>query len=298
MKAQLQLFVWAFAVLTIAANVACSNNGGSSNGGAASASAAISITPNPAIVAAGQTLLITPSGGTSPYSYSLLSNIGGTLAQSNGTFTILTAGSSSGTVQLTVVDSAGATGVFLISVSGTSSGSMVISPMAITVAPGGTVNFTASGGVGTYSYLVLTSGGGSFNGSVFTAPSTQMVSTVQVSDSAGHMVQTTVNVSGSTTTASGCAGNYSLNLAGYPGTLTILQDNAGNIAGSLTITGYGSPAAISGTCNGGVITFTDLWSSSAYSGSYFQNASNLNQTVMSGTFNDPNGTFSWFAISQ
>lgn len=277
-------------ILITAANVACSSSGGGDSSGTTTTSS-LSLSPSAPVVAPGGSIVLTPIGGVGPYTFTLMTTIGGSLSTSSGTFTIFTAGSTSGTLQIAVTSSNNLTAIFVITVSG-SSGTLTVSPLNGTVAVNGALPFTVSGGTAPYTYTVLTAGGGYFQSNIYYAPGTAKTVTVQISDSASHSVQTNITVgSGSGGT---CSGNYSLNLSGYPGTMIILQ-SGNNINGSMTIDG--GTANISGTCVNGTVNFTNSYSGSAYTGYYYANPSNANQTIMSGTFQYNGSTFSWFAQS-
>lgn len=278
-------------ILITTANVACSSSGGGGDTSGTTTQSAITISPSPANVPVSTSQVIVPFGGVAPYTFTLISTIGGSLSTSSGSFTTFTAGSTAGTVQLSVQSSNGLSGIFVITVTGGSS-TLSVSPLNGTVAVNGALPFTVSGGTAPYTYTVLTSGGGYFQSNTYYAPGTAMTVTVRISDSANRTVQTNITV-GSGSTGS-CAGNYSLNLSGYPGTMTILQ-SGNNINGSMTIDG--GTSNISGTCANGTINFTNTYSGSPYTGFYQVNPSNAAQTIMSGTFQWNGGTFSWFAQS-
>jgi plastocyanin len=289
MKARFQLSILFVTLFTLMSNVACTKSSSSDDdsGGGTTAASVLSLADS--TVTAGSTTNLVPTGGTPPYQFTLQSTIGGTVTGYT-TYATLVAGSIAGMVGVTVTDSAGASALATITVTA-SSGSLVVSPLSTTVAPGGTVSYSVSGGTGVYT---ITATAGSFSGNVFTAPSTAQTVTITISDNGGHTVQATVYVQGSAASTASCGGTFALNLAGYPGTLYIVQDSTGHIAGYLSLTGYGYAAAISGSCSAGNISFTDLYSSSPYSGTYFVNP-NTNKTVMTGTFSDSSGTYSWFA---
>lgn len=298
MKAQFRFSLVIVAIVTCLVTTACgggSSSDASGDDGGGGASSTISL--QDATVAPNASVNLIPTGGVPPYTFTLQSAIGGTVVN-NSTYATFTAGGTTGSVRITVTDTANASVTATVTVAG-APGALVVSPLTATVAAGGSVNYVVSGGVPPYTY---TASAGTFVGAKFTAPSSAQTVTVTISDSATHNVTATVTVTGggggTPPAAASCGGTYQLNLAGYPGTLSIVQSSSGTIAGSIQLTGYGGAAAISGTCTaGGSITFTDLYSGSPYSGTYFVNP-NTHKNVMTGTFTQSGSTYSWFAIQQ
>lgn len=293
MKAQFRFTLAIAAIVTCLVTTAC-GGGSSSDASGDGGTAASTLSLQDATVAPNASVNLIPTGGVPPYTFTLQSAIGGTIVNNN-TYATFTAAGTTGSVTITVTDTANASATATVTVAGVP-GALVVSPLTATVATGGSVNYVVSGGVPPYTY---TATAGSFVGAKFTAPSSAQTVTVTITDSATHSVTATVTVTGgSTPAAASCGGTYQLNLAGYPGTLSIVQSSSGTIAGYIQLTGYGHAAAISGTCtSGGSITFTDLYSGSPYSGTYFVNP-NTHKNVMTGTFTQSGSTFSWFAIQQ
>lgn len=293
---RLALLIFSFSVLLV--TTACGNSGSGGDDSSGSPSATALTLNNPSTVAANGTLMITPSGGAGPYTMILLSTIGGSLSTNQGSFTILTAGSTSGTLQIALTDAQGTSATFLITVTGGSSSGLTISPLNPTVAPNGTLAFTATGGTAPYTYAVLTANGGSFTSGVYIAPATEMQVTVIVVDNAGSSQQTTINVSNTPstpttpTTSGSCAGSFFFNLSGIAGSLVIQEGTPGNITGTITL-GY-TTAPIAGTCSNGNISFINQYSGSPYIGTYTVNG---NQIIMSGAYQWSGGTWSWYASS-
>ncbi|MGZ3722033.1 MAG: hypothetical protein ACXVA9_03820 [Bdellovibrionales bacterium] len=295
MKTQFRLSILTVAFMTMMSNTACTKSSSSDGGGGGDAAAASTLTLQSVSVATGSTTNLVPTGGTPPYSFTLQSSIGGTL-QSYTTYSALTAGNTAGMVGVTVTDSVNQSAMATITVTA-AAGSLIVTPLTASVAPSGTVAYVVSGGTGTYSYSATA---GTFSGATFTAPSTAQTVTVTISDTGGHTVTATVIVSGTSLSNATCDGVYDLNLSGYPGTLTVVQNTAGHIGGSLALTGYGYAAAIDGTCTAaGVIHFTDLYSQAVYTGTYFIN-SVTQKNFMYGTYTDPvyGGPYSWSASAK
>lgn len=279
---------------------ACAKSSDDSGGSSAATASVLTISPNPAYVSSGQTVMLSVSGGSGSYTYNLSTSIGGTLSNTSGNSTVFTPGTTSGTVQVNVTDTSGNTGYATVFVTGTGggTGALTISPLNTTLAASGATTFTVTGGTAPY-YFTVTSGGGYFSAAssttgsvVYYAPSTAQTVTVQISDSAGNSTTTSVYVSGTSTTASACGGTFNMNLAGTAATLQVIEDASGNVGGYISISG--SYAPISGTCSAGTISFTNLYSGSPYTGSYFVNPS-TNTLVMTGTFSYAGSSYSWFA---
>lgn len=244
--------------------------------------------------------MITGSGGSGTYTFTLTSAIGGSVSPASGSYTVFTPGSMTGTATLNVTDSSGntTTGTIYVTGSGGGTGTLVLSPSGGSVAASGALNMTVTGGTAPYSWTV-SSGGGYFTSAstsstanTYYAPSTTQTVSVQVSDSAGNFGTATIYVSGTSATTSSCSGNFNMNLAGTAASLTVVQDASGNIGGYISISG--SYAPIAGTCSAGTINFTNLYSGSPFTGSYFVNPSS-NTLAMTGTFSYAGGTYNWIA---
>ena len=281
----------------VTSTIACSSSGGSSDSGGATAAGVLTVTPASQNLNPGQQVTISPTGGTAPYIFTL-QGTDGTLSSMSGSSTVFTAGSQGGIVYVLVQDSSNP--AQQTQVSFTIAG-LVVTPLTTTAAPSGTVSYMVSGGTAPYSYIASA---GTFSGATLTIPASAtngQVITVTIGDSAGHSIQATVTVStsggGGGTTSGSCAGTYTLNLDGYPGTMQLIEDANGNIGGYLQLTGYGYAAYIGGTCISGTISFTDSYSQSPYTGQYFTNP-NTGKTVMTGSFSDSSGSYPWFATQQ
>lgn len=298
----------AFGVAAIIfATTGCSGSSGSSSPAAAAQVSGLTVSQNGTPIVPGQTLsvpvsgsvMLTPSGGTQPYTFALMSSIGGTLSQNSGTFTVFSAGSTPGSVQVTITDASNPaqTSVVMITVGSGTSGTLVVTPATTSVAVGGSDVITVSGGTGVYTYTA-TAGTVSGTGSSATYIASGTVSgetvTITVQDSSGGMGTATITIGGTSSGALTCDGTFNMDLAGTSATLTLIEDANGNIAGNITIPSAGS-APVQGTCSGSTINFTNLYSGSPYTGSVIQNAANLSQIVMTGTFTYNGSTYSWTA---
>ncbi|TNF27019.1 MAG: hypothetical protein EP329_20220 [Deltaproteobacteria bacterium] len=146
-------------------------------------SGALAIAPSTLDLLVSTSYAFAAGGGTPPYTYALIAG-GGTLVGS-----LYTAPATAGSATVRVSDSAGGTSDAVINVYE----ALTISPTTPSLAVGADLTFSASGGVGAYTFSVV-SGGGSFVGATYTAPGTAGSVTVQVSDEGGHTASTTVTV--------------------------------------------------------------------------------------------------------
>ncbi len=128
---------------------------------------------------------LTASGGTAPYSYSLVSG-GGSL---NGN--VYQAPAYATTAKLQVIDAQGYVGIAYVNVAYYAP--VVITPEQTRLYPGETLTLSASGGSGQYSYALI-SGSGSLNGTTYIASATATVAKVQVTDTFGKSAVATVRV--------------------------------------------------------------------------------------------------------
>ena len=166
---------------------------------------------------------------------------------------------------------------------------------------------TPSGGTAPYFFTLNSGAGGTltqFSGlaTTFIASTNGALATLTVTDSASHTTQIVIPTTGAGTlgglaTGTGlCQGNYALNLVGTAGSLQIISDSVGNIAGNINI--QGGVAAIQGTCVNGQVSFFNQFSGSAYVGSY-GTYSATGKLMMQGNYTDVYGNVSgWQAFQQ
>jgi len=157
----------------------------------------LAISPASASVNTGGSQVFSASGGSSPYSYSIVTNnSGGTITGSNGAYTAGTKGGVTDTVQVT--DNAGNTSSSAVAVRGP----LAISPTSASVATSASTIFSASGGSPPYVFSLATNGsGGTINASsgAYTAGTKAGVTdTVGVTDAAGGTSNATITVSAAT----------------------------------------------------------------------------------------------------
>lgn len=245
--------------------------------------------------------MITPTGGTPPYTFTLMSSIGGYMSQPTGDFTTFMAGTTSGTAELQVTDSAAQTQIFPIEVgtgvSGLGGASLVVTPASTSVAVGGTDIITVSGGTGVYTYSAnygTLSGNSASATYIASGTVSGEIAQITVQDTAGDVGYATITIGGTAAGSLLCDGTFNMDLAGTSATLTLIEDANGNIAGEITVPSEGS-APVQGTCSGTSVSFTNLFSGSPYTGSVIQNAANLAEVIMTGTFTYGGSTYSWTA---
>ncbi|MCM2348460.1 MAG: hypothetical protein NDI69_00475 [Bacteriovoracaceae bacterium] len=116
------------------------------------------------------------TGGTSPYTYSVIS--GSSTISSNGTFT---AAGTPETSKVRVVDSDGHYAEATVEVGD----GPIISPISSNITVNSTIQFTYTSGTAPFTWSVITGGGTVNSSGLFTAASTSGVSTVRVMDANG-----------------------------------------------------------------------------------------------------------------
>jgi hypothetical protein len=145
----------------------------------------IEMTVGSSSIATNGSTTVTASGGTGPYTYSLVSGSG---SFSNNVYQ---APAYATTAKIQAVDAQGYVGEVSITVSYYAP--LVISPEQSRLYPGETLTLSASGGSGQY-YFTLTSGTGTLSGSTYIAPGTATVAQVQVTDTFGKSAIATIRV--------------------------------------------------------------------------------------------------------
>lgn len=189
----------------------------------------------------------------------------------------------------------------------TASTSLIISQVPTTLATTtGTQTITPTGGTPPYTFSLSDPSAGTLSttsgtATVFTGSGSGASTTVIVTDAKGVMsyipviFTTGTTTGGGTTTVGTCAGNYNISVNGSIGTMSILMDSTGRLAGNITLNG--GVAAIAGTCSStGTITFLNQYSGSQYSGSFGVQGT---QMMMTGSFlTITGGTYPWSAVAQ
>ena len=144
----------------------------------------LQIAPAAASVAeSGGLLTFTATGGIPPYTYSVTSGASSGSVTATGSFTA----SAAGTVIVRVTDSKGRTSDAAITVNPTGT-ILTISPVSVSMSPGGSLAFVASGGTGPYTFSLTASGSGSptigSGTGAYVAGASIGTDTIQVQDSA------------------------------------------------------------------------------------------------------------------
>ncbi|MGE4133255.1 MAG: hypothetical protein AB7F86_16550 [Bdellovibrionales bacterium] len=191
---------------------------------AAATASTLTLSPPSANVVPGGTVQFTASGGSPPYQFSLGPGSPGSLSQGSATTVTYNAPTSGSAGQVLVKDSSGNSAVANILIGNTGSGGLVLTPSTVAVAAGAQVTFSVSGGTPPY-YLSATAG--SFNQTVYTAPTSGGTVTVTATDSSSPVktAQASVTVTGGTATkvtfdvftGPACYGYCSCHVAGQPG---------------------------------------------------------------------------------
>lgn len=147
----------------------------------------VSLSPASSTIAVGNTITLSASGGSVPYTYSVFSG-GGSIHSSTGVYT---ASGVSGGVTVQVSDSLGQVAQSFISVQP----ALTLTPSVLNIETNGTYTFSASGGV-TPRVFSIQSGSGSINSStgLFQAPATPQSVTVRVLDAWGNSSTASVQV--------------------------------------------------------------------------------------------------------
>ena len=147
--------------------------------------ASVNVTPSYVLVLQSGTYQFTATGGVPPYTWAVAPGTGGSI-NSSGLFT---AGTTNGAAFVSATDSLGSVGLAEVYV--TNQTTLALSPnfKPTAVRLGTSLQFTASGGTGPYTYSVPI-GGGSVNGSgVYTPPGTTASSPyVAATDASGTQV--------------------------------------------------------------------------------------------------------------
>lgn len=147
----------------------------------------LTVSPVTAYVVAGSDLALTPSGGVSPYSFSIVVGAG----MIDTVTGVYSAAATTGSATLRTTDATAATADTAVTIYNP----LILSPLTITMSINGTTTFTASGGVGALTFSV-SSGAGTINSTtgVYTAPAIAGSDIVQVTDTIGNVVAANITV--------------------------------------------------------------------------------------------------------
>ncbi len=148
---------------------------------------ALGISPSSITLAVNNTTTFSAAGGSSPYTFSILSG-SGVINASTGVYT---ASAIAGSVVVRVTDNMGSTADSNVTINS----ALAIAPTSQTTLINSSISFSASGGVSPYTYSVL-SGTGSVNGSsgIYTAPGAIGSDVVRVTDSYGNTSDSNITI--------------------------------------------------------------------------------------------------------
>jgi hypothetical protein len=153
----------------------------------------LAISPATVTVPISGTVMFTATGGQSPYSFAVVAGAGAIDAGTG----LYTAPATTGAGSVRVTDVKGARSDATVNITGTA-GPLTIGPTAVTMGPGGSLTFVASGGTAPYLFSLTTVGSGSpsINGSTgaYTAGASTGTDTVQVQDALAATANATVAV--------------------------------------------------------------------------------------------------------
>ena len=230
------------------------------------------------------------NGGKAPYYFQVLSG-GGTINSSTGYFT---AGSSAANIEVGVRDSleTWAYASIVIRTDSVAPAALVLNSSSTSVNTGGTLQFSATGGVPPYTYHVVSGGGTISSTGFYTAPASSPYSRIDlaVSDSRGTWSYASVSLTQTTpSNSSSCAGSYSGTLNGAAATLVLTTTSnataysSEGFSGTLSAPSRGINTSVTGTCGQGGMNFTGTFSNAMQS---FHGSYNVNSTPLfaSGTY--------------
>ena len=191
-----RLFLAAVYCLALFLVISCSDEGlvgQDPPSGISSSPSALALIPALTIVAAGDDISFSHTGGEGPYTFSMLANnSGATLDVQTGAYVAGSTGSVVDTIVVT--DKAGATATAMVTVNA----ALAISPSSKTVAAADRILFSETGGVGPFTYSISTNhSGGSIDASTgaYTAGATGgVIDTIRVTDSLANISSATVTV--------------------------------------------------------------------------------------------------------
>lgn len=145
----------------------------------------VEISPTAKTLAVNNTFTFSGVYGVPPYTFSAVS---GTINSSSGAYT---APNATGTDTVTVTDAEGDSANAAVTINA----ALAISPTTITLAVNNATTFSAGGGVGGYTYSIVSGGGSIDSGTgAFTAPASSGTTVVRVTDSIGNTSDATVTI--------------------------------------------------------------------------------------------------------
>ena len=167
----------------------------------------LALVPSAPTLAVGNTQSFTVVGGPAPYPYTVVTAGGGAFAGST-----YTAPSSPGSYTVRVTDAIGRSADTVVTVNP----ALALSPTSVSLPPGGSQPFSATGGVPPYAFSVVT-GGGAFSGATYTAPAGSGSATVRVTDARANTRDGSVAIVTPDKVVFVSSANYNGNLGGLAG---------------------------------------------------------------------------------
>jgi uncharacterized protein YjdB len=212
------------------ANLIVTDSIGNTSSASITVTSVLSINPSSIHIVVGDTQIFAASGGTSPFTYSIVSGAG-TINSLSGLYT---AGMTSGPVVIRVTDALGAIADAAVTVAP----ALVISPVSSNLIVNGTLALTVSGGVGPHIFSIR-SGAGSINSTtgLFTASAAAGTTVIRVTDSQGHTADSTITVIQAAPTISNISNQTVKSDASLVINYTLSDpDNSLNCSTSVTVT--------------------------------------------------------------
>jgi len=208
-------FIFQNATCGGASSTGTSGVSGASTAATGASNSTLALTSFSTSVGINKAVAVTASGGTAPYSFFVVTG-GGSLTFVGPTSQLYQSPATTGTAEVAVSDSAGATAYVIISVVNSTT-SLSISAAVGGIAINGTDQFTASGGVPPYSYYVQSGGGSITTSGFYTAPSNNVTATVEVVDSVSQVATASITVGSTTgtTTLTGTPPTAALNAPSF-----------------------------------------------------------------------------------
>lgn len=250
---KLQLIIYCIGTLALAA---CKDPSFFQALGEKLTSDTLAISPPKVTVPINGTVTFSATGGSAPYSYSVLPARAGAIDPSTGAYTAPT---TQGTETVRVTDHKGDSADAVVTIAG-NTGALSIQPSTVSINVGGSITFVATGGSGTYSFIMQTSASGppaptvnSATGMYTAGNSSATVDKVRVSDGITFK-DATINV-----TATNSPVDYNISAAALPaagtggtalgGGYSFTIHNGGSGAGGAPISWWVflSPTAVPGS---------------------------------------------------
>jgi uncharacterized delta-60 repeat protein len=209
----------------------------------------LSVNPTTLSLPLGASTYFSATGGLSPYTFEILSGVGGSIT-SAGLFTAPTNNESIGAnITIRVSDQSGLTATSTVTING----NLSVSPSMQTLLAGASLSLVASGGISPYTFALLSGAGsvGAISG-VYTASTNFGASAIRVTDSLGQYTDALITTIGTSST-----------LAMNPATLTLAPNNIF----ALSASGGSAPYSFAISSGGGSINSNGKYTAPGTAGS-------------------------------